>query len=111
MTTLPGACHVALVLLNEPPPTSRKAWGVAGTQPSQSFVQQRPRDSVVVGAVTESMRVIQGDGAPGTAGARVAGSHLEGHLALSIRCLARVYAFYQAVSLVRFECFLFFGFF
>lgn len=44
-------------------------------------------------------RGVQGDGASGTSGATVVGLHLEGHLALSIRYLDKVYASHLAVSL------------
>lgn len=57
---------------------------------------------MVVGAVTESLRGVQGDGASGTSGtsgATVVGLHLEGHLALSIRYLDKAYASHLAVSL------------
>lgn len=57
---------------------------------------------MVVGAVTESLRGVQGDGASGTSGATVVGLDLEGHLALSIRYLDKVYASHLAVFWVRF---------
>lgn len=54
---------------------------------------------MAVGAVTESLRGVQGDGTSGISGATVVGLHLEGHLALSISYLDKVYASHLAVSL------------
>lgn len=95
----PSSCHVALVLFNEPPPSPGGLGTRQGLSQANRLCNRGQGIPVVVGAVTESLRGVQGDGASGTSGATVVGLHLEGHLALSIRYLDKVYASHLAVSL------------
>lgn len=95
----PSSCHVALVLFNEPPPSPGGPGTRQGLSQANRLCNRGQGIPVVVGAVTESLRGVQGYGASGTSGATVVGLDLEGHLALSIRYLDKVYASHLAVSL------------
>lgn len=95
----PSSCHVALVLFSEPPPSPGGPGTRQGLSQANRLCNRGQGIPVVVGAVTESLRGVQGDGTSGTSGATVAGLPLEGRLALSLRYLDKAYALHLAVSL------------